>query len=163
MPTVLDEGTGQDTESRKKASYSLAGKGSELMFGLYTRSNGTEYDDAQNRNENENVCVCARRRANVRQRHSWHCGKESRVGQGMKRKRASEGSLALTGGEGGGTQRKQGTRGGERGGGEWRERRQGKSEPQEANREGGKRASEGEDGIGETERKKPVRALTCGG
>ena len=65
MRTVLDkgdsgEGTGQDTERRKKASYSLAGKGSELPFRLYMRSNGTEYDDPQNRNESVQVCICAR-------------------------------------------------------------------------------------------------------
>ena len=31
---------------REKESYSLVGKGSELSFGLYTRSSGTEANDA---------------------------------------------------------------------------------------------------------------------
>jgi len=34
------------------------------------------------------VCVCARRRVNVQRRHLWHCGEESRAGQGMKSKLA---------------------------------------------------------------------------
>ena len=84
------EGSDQDAE-RKRVTHSLE-------MAVSCRLDSTRGRVAQKAMTLEDMrvraCVCVRRRANVQRRHTWHCGKERRTDQDMRKERANEGSPA---------------------------------------------------------------------